>query len=274
MWETNLADTTASLQQQHSWRLHQPVDCALALCAVRLECVRLMPTQSSLLFGDLASALQVPVSELATAAGSMLHSLLQSITEHDVQQHLQTESGTDMSYARAAVMDHPALALRLHQLGWPMGRFLDEVAEFLFMQVQDISFGDLPQLGLLAFIPTGLDLTDYPAEEPYQSPLTVARKVASSVEAAQLAPGNMTELLQQDTADWSSALTKRAYTPAAYEAAMREHLQLSVQLVHEWRLHSDKLHALLLGALSSSSNGARVECDIIGQFLDFEPSEQ
>jgi len=250
------------------------VSCVLALCVVRCECISLLDscTWNALLSDDTPTALQEPASLLVKATGATLQTLLHTLTEHDVKQHLQNdvESNADMEVAHASLMNHPALALRLHQLGWPMELFLKEMSELLFLEMHQFPICDPPPLDLLAFVPAGLDLTDSPQEEPYLSPLTVARAVASSVGAAELMPVSVTELMHQRTAHWNQLPINEPRTDNK-----NQHLPLlCVQLVHEWRLHSDKLRTLLLTQLSSPSNGARDELHIIGDYLDLEPPQR
>jgi len=264
-----LWQSTATREELLQFELSQPVGRALSLCLLQHMSVALR--QQLLGCGVQALDAHIGAHNLAIEASSVLQALLPAITAHDVRMYLQQCSNANMPHTCAALAYHPALALRLHQLGWPVECCLAEMQKALLHKLQHPGQTDMLLLHLPAFIPAGLDPTHHLAqmqqEESDQSSLTIARSVASSVESAQMVPLNMEELIQQACSETPKPVTDEA-------ELRRLHQQLCVQLVHEWRLHSAKLRTLLKAALSTPNNNARKELRIIAGYLDLEPQQQ
>lgn len=247
---------------------------AMALYMVRDACVHeLRDMMTSHV--DSSSMLHEEVQQMCMAAGCILRSMLSQLTEQDVAWQLQ--SGQRFSdRTHRALCEHPALTLRLLHLGMPIACWLmDGVSMRLLAALHDCQLKRSSMalwMPSLAFLPAGLDLAHSPfMQRHHLSCIAIAREKARSAKPSEITPFHMEQLLQDMTQDWSCAQEQPHENP---EELKHESVQLCVQVVHEWCLHSDRVHTLLLDAMSSPCNGARAEVRIISECLDLEPLEK
>ncbi len=266
-----LANASAASEELKSVDIQQTLGAIVALCALGhgcIACIDVCVNVFDLRPSGSVRALHADVCKVAEAAGNLLLAQLQQLSADAL-------ADIALSHTQAQwITLEPHVALRLIELGMPVGSMLDPtlMADHLRIAVYGSVIDRHIALELLSF---GLDPSDAPLDSSQQqeSSISIARRVVAN-EDAEHSPVHSAELVQQTPL----LLVARARLPLMDRA---DRLSLTQQnrlrfcvLVHEWRLHSAAVRAQLLESLSSPSNDAALEVRLIADYLDLKPAEK